>query len=209
MACAGSDPCYYPPHVPGFNSSLQWCKPSWGMGGLQGARFESLDNSPMYDDPGGGYNFWDSATHRMQLYDVGQTAAMVGEAKALATLATLLGHDDDAAMLRSRAANLSALVQEHMWLPSASVYSNVLANGTVYKRISPTSFIPLLAGIASHEQAQATTAAWLTNGSRFCVPADAAHWPPPAGPSVSDPASGNHAMLCMLCGHIMVTCSSS
>jgi len=43
LAVMGSDPCV----VPGANSSQLWCKPSWGMGKLQGARFESLDNSPM------------------------------------------------------------------------------------------------------------------------------------------------------------------
>lgn len=45
----GSDPCF----VPGTNQTQRWCKPSWGMGQLQGARFESLDNSPMYDAPPG------------------------------------------------------------------------------------------------------------------------------------------------------------
>lgn len=43
LAVAGSDPCF----VPGTNQTQQWCRPSWGMGTLQGARFESLDNSPM------------------------------------------------------------------------------------------------------------------------------------------------------------------
>ena len=37
-------------------------------GELQGARFESLDNSPMYDNPGGAYQLWNSTTLRMQLY---------------------------------------------------------------------------------------------------------------------------------------------
>ena len=44
LACAGSDPCIVPDGATGG----EWCKPSWGMGQLQGARFESLDNSPMY-----------------------------------------------------------------------------------------------------------------------------------------------------------------
>ena len=44
----------------------RWCKPSWGMGGLQGARFESLDNSPMYDAPTG-YSMWNATSQRMRL----------------------------------------------------------------------------------------------------------------------------------------------
>ena len=74
----GSDPCTIPdPHTAkkyARTSQQQtlWCKKSWGMGELQGARFESLDNSPMYDDPGGGYVWWNASTYRMNLYDVGQ-----------------------------------------------------------------------------------------------------------------------------------------
>ena len=36
----GSDSCF----IPGDPKKALWCKKSWGMGGLQGARFESLDN---------------------------------------------------------------------------------------------------------------------------------------------------------------------
>ena len=107
LGCAGSDPCFTPPLLKNgshggsgsgggssSNSSSTtppaswWCKKSWGMGKLQGARFESLDNSPMYDSPpGGNYTFWNSSIHRMELYDVGQSAAIVSECNALAELA--------------------------------------------------------------------------------------------------------------------------
>jgi hypothetical protein len=78
LAGMGSDPCTIPTplttdtNATGSQEQQLWCKKSWGMGQLQGARFESLDNSPMYDDPGGGYSWWNASTYRMNLYDVGQ-----------------------------------------------------------------------------------------------------------------------------------------
>jgi hypothetical protein len=85
LSCAGSDPCTVPDTGAGGGTpppaSQLWCKKSWGMGELQGARFESLDNSPMYDAPPG-YQLWNASTHRMELYDVGQTAAIVAECRA-------------------------------------------------------------------------------------------------------------------------------
>ena len=127
----GSDSCF----VPG--TTKEWCKPSWGMGQLQGARFESLDNSPMYDPPTN-YSMWDSGTQRMRLYDVGQSAAFVAESEALAAIATQLGRTADATMLTARQDKLSALIQKHMWIPELSVFSNVLLNGSAYPRIAPT-----------------------------------------------------------------------
>lgn len=211
LGCAGSDPCFTPPLLKNdshggsgsgggssSNSSSTtppaswWCKKSWGMGKLQGARFESLDNSPMYDSPpGGNYTFWNSSIHRMELYDVGQSAAIVSECNALAELAELLNHDDDAAVLRQRAKTLGSLINKHMWAPELSVYSNVLTTGKLYPRISPTSFLPLLAGLATDTQAVSTTTRWLTNRSRFCVPVDAEAWPPAGGPPSS--AIANHS----------------
>eukprot|EP00935_MAST-01C_sp_MAST-1C-sp1_P000797 g797.t1 len=168
----GSDPCVTP------NSTTLWCKQSWGMGNLQGARFESLDNSPMYDAPDG-YSLWDNATHRMRLYDVGQSAAIVAECEALAAIAGLIGgHDADVAMLQAHQKELGGLISEYMWVEPLGVFSNVLLNGSFYPRIAPTSFYPMLAGIATDEQAETLVRAWLTNSTRFCVPVSAAAWPP-------------------------------
>ena len=190
LAGMGSDPCVVPAPAgkaaagsgqAGSDPPELWCKKSWGMGQMQGARFESLDNSPMYDAPDG-YSLWNSTSHRMRLYDVGQSSALVAECEALAEIATMLSQSADAARLKQRASELGALINRHMWLPELSVYSNVLLNGSAYPRISPTSFYPMLAGIASDEQAERMVATWLTNASRFCVPKDAAAWPPAGGP---------------------------
>ena len=53
LAVPGSNDCVVPPSAErakgaeGGEAQTVWCKKSWGMGELQGARFESLDNSPM------------------------------------------------------------------------------------------------------------------------------------------------------------------
>ena len=65
------------------------------------------------------------------------------------SLADFLGFHADAGMLRSRRGELAGLISKHMWLPSLGIFSNVLLNGTAYPRISPTSFYPMLAGLAS------------------------------------------------------------
>ena len=88
----GSDPCTIPlpltaeTHPSGSQEQQLWCKKSWGMGQLQGARFESLDNSPMYDDPGGGYVWWNASTYRMNLYDVGQVGTICGVERSTSTV---------------------------------------------------------------------------------------------------------------------------
>eukprot|EP01052_Picozoa_sp_SAG31_P040156 SAG31_NODE_5747_length_2347_cov_1.929270_3_plen_93_part_00 len=78
------------------------------------------------------------------------------ELAALGTLASELGRTEDAQLLTQRRQSLGALIKTHMWQPHASTYSNLLLNGSAYLRISPTSFYPLLAGLASDTQAIAS-----------------------------------------------------
>lgn len=135
---------------------------------------------PRYDVPGD-YPLWNSSLELMQLYDVGQSSAVVWECEALAAIADLLGKRADATKLRAREKQLGAAIAKHMWVPAPlSVFSNVMLNGTAYARISPTSFYPMLAGVATDAQASALVTEWLTNPTRFCVPrsngSDA--WPP-------------------------------
>lgn len=113
----------------------------------------------------------------MNIYDVGQSAAIAAECEALAAIASILGKTADAAMLRARQATLGQLIVDKMWLPRLSVFSNLLANGTAYPRISPTSFYPMLAGVATDAQATAMVGEWLIRKDRFCVPPDPTAWP--------------------------------
>ena len=133
---------------------------------VQKAKFESgMDNSPMYD----GAKF-DNETHLMQLYDVGMSTLFVQEAYSLAELAEAIGRDEEvAAMLRTRGDETRDKIQSELWDEEQQVFANRFPNGTFSKRISPTSFYPLLIGAASEEQAEAMVYHWLFNSSRFCI----------------------------------------
>ena len=57
----------------------------------------------------------------------------------------------------------------HLWDDVSGAFVNRFPNGTFNRRVSPTSFYPMLAGAATTEQAAALMGGWLLNSSRFCV----------------------------------------
>ena len=77
----------------------------------------------------------------------------VQEAEALAALAPVAGRAADVARLARRASSQRALISRHLWDEASGTFVNKFWNGTWYRRISPTSFYPLLAGAASDAQA--------------------------------------------------------
>lgn len=132
---------------------------------MQNARWESgLDNSPMYD----GEFFDNVSTHLMQLYDVGMTSMLVLDAYALAELADVIARPEGA-MLRARGGNLANKTRAVLWDEEGQIFTNRFPNGTFYRRISPTSFYPMLARAATDSQAEAMVSGWLLNASRFCI----------------------------------------
>eukprot|EP01052_Picozoa_sp_SAG31_P000967 SAG31_NODE_30_length_32545_cov_9.378999_30_plen_802_part_00 len=156
---------------------------------MQNARFESgQDDSPMYD------TCWDNASHckggtslldphvrdglvgdymQMELYDVGMSSLVASEAASLAVLASVIGRDQEAMMLNRRAGHLRSLIGQHLWDEELGIYANKFSrNGSFYRRISPTSFFPLLANAATDEQAQTIVNNWLHSPGRFCIAYD-------------------------------------
>ena len=131
---------------------------------MQGARFESgLDNSPMYDG-----EFFNTTTHKMQLYDVGMTSMVAQEAAALADLADILGRPE-APMLRARSASFTNLLATHLWHDDLGIFVNKFPNNTFYERISPTSFYPLQVKAATDTQADTMVSEWLLSPEHFCI----------------------------------------
>jgi hypothetical protein len=65
-------------------------------------------------------------------------------------------------------ASASAL-NEHLWDGTASAYTNAFFNGSYYPRRSPTMFYPLMSGVASDAQVEATVLTFLTSPEHFCV----------------------------------------
>jgi putative isomerase len=119
---------------------------------FQAALFESgLDNSPMYD----GVPF-NPKTNLLEISDVGLNALYVADCRALEEMARILGHEDGPTRIagarrqvRRRAGDALGREVGHVFEP-AHRYRRVLVT-----RLSPTNFYPLIAKVATQEQARA------------------------------------------------------
>jgi putative isomerase len=87
----------------------------------------------------------------MQLYDVGMSSMFAMEAFALSELADVIGRPESA-MLRKRGASMQALISAHLWDDETHIFTNKFANGSFYRRISPTSFYAMLANASTDTQ---------------------------------------------------------
>jgi putative isomerase len=106
----------------------------------------------------------------MQLIDVGMTAMVVSEARHLAKLGDLIGRNADAKDLRSHADKLTASLAVYNWANDSDVFANRYPDGgKFYRRISPTSFYPLMAKAATDEQAAAMVQKWLLDPTHFAI----------------------------------------
>jgi len=133
------------------------------VGTWQGAIFESgLDNSPMYD--GTTYN---PKTHLLEYADVGLMGMYIADCDALAEMADALGKTADAKELRDRSAHYRAKL-ETMWNEKAGIFLNKnLHTGENILRLSPTNFYPLMAHVATPEQATTMIEKHLLNAKEF------------------------------------------
>eukprot|EP01051_Picozoa_sp_SAG22_P001184 SAG22_NODE_44_length_24912_cov_33.648894_15_plen_243_part_00 len=123
-------------------------------------------------EPGGdGSAVFNISTHRMSLYDVGMASLVCMELQALATLAITAfepPRQADHDLLMARYTELSQLLTAHLWDDQSGLFVNRHWNGTFFRRFSPTSFYPMLAGLATEEQAR-TMMHTLTSPDGFCV----------------------------------------
>jgi hypothetical protein len=117
----------------------------------------------MYD----GY-FYDQWTNQMLIYDVGFNSMFVMEAEALAELADYIGRPE-AEMLRTRGDKMRQKLVEELWDEASGIFVNKFRYDGFYRRITPTSFYPLLTGGPSKEQADEMMTKWLMNPARFCI----------------------------------------
>ncbi len=139
----------------------------------QAAMDESAnDNSPVYDNVR-----FDLSAHTMDLEDVGLNSLLVHEGSLLARLLPGSGR------IAGRAAELAEAVRARLWDDEREVFAGRLWSGEFTRSLSPTSFYPLLAGIATPEQAEAMVQRWLADPRRFGGPY------PIAGTPHEDPAA--------------------
>jgi Mannosylglycerate hydrolase MGH1-like glycoside hydrolase domain len=134
-----------------------------GRGFLQAAKWESgMDDSPMWD-----HTTYDPHTYTMDLDDVGLNSLYALDAECLSKIALILGNDADARQLSAEYTRMKDLVQTKLWNPAAGIYENRYWDGHFSKRLSPTNFYPLFAGIATPEQAERMVKEHLLNPKEF------------------------------------------
>jgi hypothetical protein len=136
---------------------------SGGRGFLMQAKWESgMDDSPMWDDA-----HYDPKTYTMDLNDVGLNSLYALDAESLANLAGILGKDEDRRAFQQDYERVRQLVRDRLWNEADGIYENRFWNGQFSKRLSPTNFYPMLAGIATAEQAQRMVKEHLLNPREF------------------------------------------
>ena len=164
----GSDP--NPPTYPDIGVDSMWA-----------ATLESgMDNSPMYDDDG----LYDGSTHTMRQYDVGFSSLYVFMCNELLRIHQVANVSADPAVLavmEYRQQYVSTLLSATLWDPSQQLFVNRRSRDLVYSdRRSPTSFYPMMVGVATVAQAELMVGRYLTNDSEFCVSATCTAHPLPS-----------------------------
>jgi putative isomerase len=147
-----------------------------------GAMDESAnDNSPVHDEA-----IFDVRSHTLDMEDVGLNSLLVHEGEMLARMAEELDLADEARAHRERAQGLARKIREHLWDEERGIFANRLWDGRFARSVAPPSFYPLLAGVATPEQAERMVREWLTNPRRFGGDF------PIAGTPHEDPAAGDN-----------------
>lgn len=120
------------------------------------------DNSPVHDELA-----FDPVTHTLTGADVGLNALLVHEAELLARIAEVLGRADEAVELRGCAQAHAQRIRDLLWDEERGVFANRRWDGAFVRSLSPMSFAPMLAGIATPAQAERMVREWLRDPTRF------------------------------------------
>jgi hypothetical protein len=137
--------------------------------GWVGAVYESgMDNSPMWEELG-----YDPATRSMGQACVDLCSMAALSARIIAVLCERTGEDPRPFIEDYR--RIHWAVNRRLW-GADLIYHNLRVDGSQAERITPTSFYPLLAGLAGKDQAAAMIASHLRNREAF--------WGQPMIPSV-------------------------
>jgi len=150
---------------------------------MQAARFESgLDNSPMYD----GEDFYNSSkeAHTMELWDVGFSSLFAADSLALGRILTRINRTTEARFFTERGEAMAREIYARLWDDQSEAFVNRFFNGSFNRRVTPTSFYPLL--LVGHVPTETMDGgsssigrninqllhSWFFNSSRFCVAPD-------------------------------------
>jgi len=120
------------------------------------------DNSPVHDELS-----FVAATHTLDGADIGLNALLVHDAELLARIAEGLGRTDEAGDLRAGAEAHAARIRDVLWDDERGAFANRRWDGRFVRSLSPMSFAPLFAGVATPAQAERLVAEWLRDPARF------------------------------------------
>ncbi len=128
-----------------------------------GAILESgLDNSPMYDS-----TTYNPESHLLEYADVGLMSLYIADCDALTQIAEILQQPAETKELEERSARYRAKLAT-LWDRQRGVFLNKdLHTGEFNTRISPTNLYPMLAHVATAEQAQVMIEKHLLNTTEF------------------------------------------
>ena len=148
----------------GSDGEYQPANPDEGSRGTRaGAILESgLDNSPMYDSAR--YN---PELHLLEYADVGLMSLYIADCDALNQIAEILRQPAEARELAGRSARYREKLAT-LWDENKGIYLNKdLRTGELNTRLSPTNFYPMLAHVATAEQARVMIEKHLLNEKEF------------------------------------------
>jgi Trehalase len=136
---------------------------SGGRGFSMQAKWESgMDDNPMWDDV-----HYNPKTYTMDLDDVGLNSLYALDAESLAALAGLLGKSGDQRNFQAEYEKIKRLIRDKLWNEKDGIYENRFWSGEFSTRLSPTNFYPMLAGIATPDQADRMVKEHLLNPREF------------------------------------------
>ena len=93
------------------------------------------------------------------------------EYQAMAQLAAKLGYPDQASEYRKKAADLKAAMLKHMWFADDAMFYNIRRDtGKPVKRISYSSFVPLVADILREKDAKQMITRYMLNKEVMLAP---------------------------------------
>ncbi|MBP7937386.1 MAG: hypothetical protein KA354_22310 [Phycisphaerae bacterium] len=148
-------PRYEFPQLLPYNPSLQHT--------AKCAMYESgLDNSPMYDDVP-----FNEKANTFELADVGLNSYYAMDCEALARLAERLGRPKEAAAYRKEYEAVRERINAQLWDEEHGLYANRHWDGRFSRRWSPTSFFPLIAGVADPSRGERMVKEHLLNEKEF------------------------------------------
>lgn len=121
-----------------------------------------LDNSPLFEDAG-----FNTKNHTLELADAGLMGLYVADCNYLSEIALILGKEEDAKELKGRSVQYGKKLME-LWDEKSGIFRDKYTDRNEFsKHLAPTNFYPLIAGVATQEQAERMIKEHFMNPNEF------------------------------------------